>query len=229
MELVALLAVTALLSFALVRAFVAATVQEGAMDEVVARQETLLRFENSLRDVIRRAALSPTTGDPASYFLGGALSIGGSGTEATSVVFTALRYPSDALLGSEATFEEINERYGPPAGMEEISLSMTPYGDAGGRTGLFLRRQTPADGDPTQGGYEELLSPDVASIRFEFFDGREWITAWDTTAQAEPRLPAAVRVIYTYVETPDIERTFVVKLPHSDVTPLDPAVNGGGL
>jgi len=51
-------------------------------------------------------------------------------------------------------FETQQTLYGPVGGVSEISLSTTAVGDAGSHTGLFERRQTPSDGDPTQGGTE---------------------------------------------------------------------------
>ncbi len=227
LEMVVLLAVTALLTITLVRAFAAATVQERNMDAAIESEEIARRFEDDLRGLIRRAVLSTDVDDPASYFLADSVLLGGSGVNAASLTFTAHRAPSDSVTSSEMTFEELNERIGPPSGIEEISLSTTPFLDSGGQTGLFVRRQTPADGDPTQGGYEELLSDDVESIRFEFFDGSQWVGAWDTEAQAEPRLPAAVRIIYVLISDPDEERTLLVRVPYSDVTPRNPAISGG--
>lgn len=226
-ELIVLLAVTALMTFALARAFEAATTQERLIDASIEREQSHRAFEQTLRDVIGRAYLSLDPDETASYFLGGSVLIGGSGTNADSIVFTAVRPASEAVLASGLSFEEINERFGPPAGTEEIALSMTPYVGQGDTTGLFIRRQLPADGDPTQGGYEELLSSNVESIRFEFFDGQNWIGAWDTEAQPEPRLPAAVRVVYTHADDPGNERSITVRLRYSDITRLNPLMMGG--
>lgn len=187
------------------------------------------RFEDRLRSLIQSAFLSTVQTDTSSYFVGGD---GGSESEdgqngvAGGLTFTALseKLPLE-MLNSTDDFTTLNERFGPRGGMTEVSLALTPIGEAPVQNGLFYRHQTPADGDNTQGGVESVLDPDIDQISFEFFDGTDWITGWDTQSQAEPRLPAAVRI--TYNRTDEQEQIFIVRLIHSDVTPANPVTSGG--
>jgi hypothetical protein len=143
-------------------------------------------------------------------------------------VFTARgeRVPSAVLL-SQDDFETNNERFGPQGGTAEIAISTTPVGEAGNRTGVFLREQRPADGDETQGGNESVLDPEVTDIRFQFYDGAQWVGDWDTDETGR-RIPAIVRVIYRIADE-EQDRNLFIKLPLSDVTQDDPVTVGEGV
>lgn len=124
--------------------------------------------------------------------------------------------------------QTLNTSYGPQGGIDEIAISMTPVGNPGAAPGgLYIREQRPADADYTQGGYERVLNPDIHSIGFEFYDGTQYLGSWDSTANGQRHLPAAVRITYTLNAEPDIQHVFVVALPLSDITPNNP-LNGGG-
>lgn len=187
------------------------------------------QFEDKMRRLISSACLSTVTTDPASYYLGGDAAGDTDQNITTSgagLVFTALseKLPAE-YVNSQDDFETLNQTYGPRGGLCEISISQSAIGNAPVSTGLFLRRQTPADGDSSQGGFESSLDSDIDSISFEFYTGETWDLTWDTTAMDVPRLPAAVRV--TYSRTSDsTERTFIVRLPLSDVTPDNPLTTG---
>jgi len=192
-----------------------------------------LLLESRLRALLECAWLSDNETDPYSFFVasvGGSAAAGGGNTgggDADTITFTAADLaPPAAYLNSTDDFETLNELYGPQGGVTEVALSLTAYGEAGENTGLFLRQQRPADGDPTQGGFEEVVDPDVEAIRFEFYDGQQWATDWDSGVAGLRRLPAAVRVFYTL--TGAAERSFIVRIPLSDVTPDNPAGAGGG-
>lgn len=162
---------------------------------------------------------------PVTYFRGlaedGASDLGCARLTWTT---TAPAVPLAALSGTE-DFEAQQQARGPVGGLAEVSLSATPIGDAGGRTGLFERVQRPSDGDPTQGGFETVLDPQVARIGFQFWDGQEWVSEWP--AANPPRLPAAVRVRYTLKGRPDSEvQVFDVPLPASDVDAQKPQNTG---
>ncbi|MEI7576712.1 MAG: prepilin-type N-terminal cleavage/methylation domain-containing protein [Armatimonadota bacterium] len=187
------------------------------------------QFEDRLRTLISAACLSTVTTDPASYYLGGdaagdtdqSITTSGAG-----LVFTALseKLPAE-YVNSQDDFETLNQTYGPRGGLCEISISQSAIGNAPVSTGLFLRRQTPADGDSSQGGFESSLDSDIESISFEFYNGESWDLSWDSTAMDVPRLPSAVRV--TYSRTSDSkEHVFIVRLPLSDVTPDNPVTAG---
>lgn len=186
-------------------------------------------FEDRLRNALGNAYLSSSATDTKSYFRGGpdvAESQPGKTNDPTSLVFTALspRVPSE-LIGSQDDFETLNQSYGPKGGLTEYALGMNPIGDAPVDTGLFLRYQTPADGDPTQGGMQTLIDPDVDSISYEFYNGTSWETTWDTQQSSTPRLPASVRITYHRKDEAN-DRVFVVRLIHSDVTPENPVTDG---
>ncbi|MDR3689012.1 MAG: prepilin-type N-terminal cleavage/methylation domain-containing protein [Fimbriimonas sp.] len=157
------------------------------------------------------------------------VSSGSSGGDADTLMFTAIgRKPSASALASTDDFETNNQNFGPQGGVSEFSVSLTPVGDPQGQTGLILRRQTPADQDATQGGYESMLEPDVTHISYEFFDGTNWDSTWDTFQQTGTRrLPNAVRVTYGLTGEAN-DRVFIVGIPLSDVTPANPATQTGG-
>jgi Tfp pilus assembly protein PilE len=153
---------------------------------------------------------------------------GGSGSGTSTLVFTALGEPTStaAINDPSNDFNQQNQTRGAQGGMIEYAIETTPVGTAQGKQGVFLREQRPADADPTQGGTETLLYPDIDQVIFEFWDGTQWQPSWDTLTQTPVRLPAAVRITYSQGSaTPTV---FVVQIPLSDVTPANPATNIGG-
>ena len=199
--------------------------------DVVARQTA---FENTLRDLFAHAYVDADATNTATYFVSGdsisasapgssGASNSGKGGNDSSLVFTVLgrRLPS-TVLSSADDFETDNDKYGAVAGVTEVQLGTLPIGQpAGGQEGLFLRLQSPSDADPSQGGTESLLSPNVETISFEFYDGTGWVTTWDTTTQGTRRLPSAVRVTYR-LRGANEDRILVFGIPASDVTPDNP-------
>ncbi len=124
---------------------------------------------------------------------------------------------------TDTTTSALNTARGPFGGLSEVSLGTTAIGDAAGQTGLFERLQQPSDGDPTQGGNESLLDPDIDQIGFQFWDGTEWTEQWDTTTMTTQRLPEAVQVEYRLKDdTSKTVHLFVVPIPASDVTANNP-------
>lgn len=202
---------------------------------VPGREEQLsrLRFEDGLIKLIRSAYLSDDAQDATTYFIAGTGGETGGGpsasTGADTLIFTVLGTPPNASFqASTEDFETRNEIYGPQGGAAEVQLSTFPVGDAGERTGLFIREQRPSDGDPYQGGYESVLDDRVVSMSFEFWNGEAWVYEWDTITQGERRLPAAVRITYAFAGEEESPRVLVVRVPLSDVTPDDPLGVGGG-
>lgn len=174
--------------------------------------ESSIYFEDQVRSLLAQcyySAENPTT----TYFNGDSTQGDSSVSDRLTFTVAGNRVPGDAKASTSEDFAERNESIGPVGGVTEVSLSTTPVGDAGARQGLFLRKQTPADGDPTQGGYESLLEADIATVTFEFYDSTTWIAVWDSATNAG--LPSAVRVTYTLTSDPEVERTFVVKIPQA--------------
>lgn len=186
-------------------------------------------FEDRLRAILQNAYLSSTAGDTKSFFLGGedVVEVPNGVNNQSQLVFTGLspRVPSE-LIESADDFETLNESYGPEGGIVEYSLSLSPVGNAPVEQALFLRHQTPADGDPSQGGLESVLDPDVETISYEFYNGSDWVTAWNTTEMNPPRLPSAIRVTYQRVNDEN-SHYFTVRLIHSDVTVDNPVIQEG--
>lgn len=186
-------------------------------------------FEDRLRAVIENAYLSSDATDTKSYFIGGqnvSQSAPGQSSDENQLVFTGLssRIPSEVLESTD-DFETLNSTYGPEGGVSEYALSLTPIGDSPVDTALFLRKQTPADGDNSQGGYQSVLDPDIDTISYEFYNGTDWDVTWDTQTTNIPRLPAAVRITYRRRDD-STDHYFIVKLIHSDVTPDNPVTSG---
>lgn len=82
---------------------------------------------------------------------------------------------------------------------------------------LGLTRVELPDDERTRWGSDSLtlddqhwfaIATEVSSLRFRYFDGREWHPHWDSHTQR--RLPNAVEVA---VSIADIDRTFVIRLP----------------
>ncbi len=212
--------------------------------------ENQISFEDRMRGILQSAYLSSTATDNGTYLIGttagqnpnasstsGGLTVGGQsnvnlnpGQTSDGIVLTiaGTGVPQNYMNVTDTDLANLNQQYGPQGGVEEVAISMTPTGDPGDKKGLYVREQRPADSDYTQGGMESLMSADVQSIGFEFYDGTEYLGSWDTTAGAsQRRLPAAIRVSYTLSNDPDTTHTFVVRLPLSDVTPTNPVANGG--
>jgi prepilin-type N-terminal cleavage/methylation domain-containing protein len=227
LELLITVAIISVLMMGVSRAYVAGIDYDTRMRDGRAEAARIQAFEDRMTELIKHAHLSEDANQTASYFIG---SVGNgqdaqgtvTGGEADTLIFTVagLRVRG-SLLDATEEFEELNQKYGPQGGIAELAISTIPVGSAADRSGVFLREQRPADGDPTQGGYESLMQPGVESMKFEFFDGTQWQTSWDTREMTTKRLPAAVRVTYR-LETEANDRTLTVRVPASDVTVQNP-------
>ena len=189
----------------------------------IATQDQTARVENEITSIIQGAKLTTTATDTTSFFQG--VNSGAQtdlGCDRLTLTTTAPGVPMASQQDATNDFETQQTMRGPVGGVAEVSLSTTPVGDAGGRTGLFERTQRPSDGDPTQGGIEAVFDADISDIGFQFWNGQQWITTWDTTL-GDRRLPEAVQV--SYILTADPQRqthVFVVTVPESDVTQNNP-------
>jgi prepilin-type N-terminal cleavage/methylation domain-containing protein len=181
-----------------------------------------IQTRKTLDTLLQGAFVSTDTADLLSYFV--AADSTGQSTTADGLVFTTLSRPVDGgyIISDSVDSEELQDRFGPQGGLSEVSLSLTPVGDSGDSSGLFLRIQTPGDGDPTQGGTEQLLVPDVTSVTYELWDGIQWVTTWDTINSGSRRLPAAIRLTLEFEDGDPEYLTF--RIPGSDVTAENPIV-----
>ena len=191
-------------------------------------EQDAIRIREKLRGLLSAAFVSDADDDTGTYFI--AENSAGAGETADVLTFSTLGVrPSGAALHSdEEDFNALNDKYGPQGGVAEVSISTTAVGDAGEAEGVFLRLQNPSDGDPTQGGRESLLINGATGLSFEFWDGSDWVTTWDTRTM-DRRVPAAVRVNYT--DSDDRPVSLTVRLENSDVTqanPITQSTTGGG-
>jgi prepilin-type N-terminal cleavage/methylation domain-containing protein len=180
-----------------------------------------------LEQLFKGATITADTNDQLTYFTTGTAD--GDATEVSGLTFTSLpqSLPGGYLLDESDDFADLNTRFGPQGGTAEVSLSLEPVGDAPqDQTGLFLRIQNPSDGDLTQGGFEELLIPGVTEVTYEFWDGLDWVTTWDTQNGGSRRLPPAVRLTLSFEEEDQQILTF--RIPSSDITAANPLTTEGG-
>lgn len=217
-ELLVVMVMTAILAAAIGYAFTAELTMQRLLDARRAEQNRADATEQEITRLLQGARLGNTTAaatttvttpgaaaataatgattDTTTYFIG-TTDNGASAPGSNRLTFTttAPGVPM-ASLNSTDDFETQQDTQGPVGGLAEVSLGTVPIGDAEGRTGLFERIQRPSDGDPTQGGMETDLDPQIAAIGFEFWDGAEWLPTWDTT-QGQRQLPTVVKVSYT--------------------------------
>jgi hypothetical protein len=222
-ELMVVLGVTVILVASVAFAYTTGLRFQAQVPEREAQLRRVERFENRLRNLFEGAYLTSDETDAAAYFM--TLSASGDLANPDTVVFTTLGQPAtNAYLLASDEFEVLNDRFGPQGGIAEVSLSLIPVGTppTESATTLYLRVQRPPDGDPTQGGLERALADNIESLTFEFFDGLDWVTEWNTQTQ-QRRLPAAVRVTYRVVDEAT-DRVMTLRIPHSDVTPDNPIV-----
>jgi hypothetical protein len=52
----------------------------------------------------------------------------------------------------------------------------------------------------------ELLAPEVAALRFEYFDGVDYLTEWDSTAQNAMPLAIVIELTLTVVQEENDDR-----------------------
>jgi prepilin-type N-terminal cleavage/methylation domain-containing protein len=186
-------------------------------------------MQNEITRMLLGAKINPSASDTLTYFTAGTSASNSSVNElgCDRVTFTTTEpgVPYAALASSDDFTTQQNAR-GPIGGVAEVSLSVTAVGNAGDKTGLFERMQIPSDGDATQGGTECVLDMHVSRIGFQFWDGQEWVSTWDTTT--DRRLPEQVKVSYSTTDQPDTVRAFIVSIPTSDIDSLNPDTQQGG-
>ncbi len=222
LELLIVISLIVMITAAVTRSFVMSLDYEQRLREGRQESDRYRTFEDRLATLLKHAYLSANGEDASSYFIGADVQAeAASGTPTESLTFTiaGTRIPS-TFMASQDDFQTLNDRVGPVGGVAEVTLGMTPIGQAPTQEGLFLREQRPSDGDPSQGGTEQVFSQDVESIQFEFYDGAQWLPNWDTRT-GQKRLPSAVRVTYKLTNDEN-DHIIVTKLPLSDVTPLNP-------
>ena len=193
---------------------------------VLQTEQSKSDWTSGLRQSLSCASLSADANDTKSFFVASS-DDATSDLGATRISFTSgYSYIPGGSLDAELTFDDVHETYGPLGGLAEYSYGTVATGDAGNATGLFERVQRPVDADPLQGGFESLVSSDVTEVGFQFWDGSQWLSEWDTNTGTR-RLPAAVKVLYRLTdESSDQLHQFVVVISISDVTSTNPVTQG---
>ena len=228
LELLTALAIAGLLVTALATAFSSTVRYQLRAPESRRTHLASIGFEDRMRALLRQAFVDESETSVDTYFIGRVDEGGGGvGSEAgaTELIFTSLgARPSGFALdvNDDATFEDRNERWGPVGGLTEVRLGTSAIGDSGTREGLFIREQIPPDEDIDQGGFESVFDDRLASASYEFWDGEDWLTEWDTR-NGTRRIPAAIRVSYVLSGDDEEQKQFVVRLDDSDVTTANPA------
>jgi len=223
LELLVALTMTAVLGAALVNAYAAEVQVQQSHERRMATLDRSDSFEREITRLLSGAYLSSTATDQTTFFQG--LATEGSndlGCSRLTFTTTAPGVPPSVLTDTADDFETLQQKFGPAGGVSEVSFSTTPVGSPpAGQAGLFERLQHPSDTDTTQGGTESVLNPQVESIGFQFWDGLEWVSTWDTTTGTR-RLPQAVMVSYHLADSSGTARSFVVSIPGSDVSSQNP-------
>jgi type II secretory pathway pseudopilin PulG len=211
-------------------AFAAGLNLERAQKAHQAEQDHTEQMCARITQMLAGTRLSTSTTDMTTFFIGNSSSGGGAGDlgcDTLTFTTTSPDIPLSAVNDSDDWETQMDAR-GPIGGIAEVAYSTTPIGDSGNHTGLFERIQRPSDLDPTQGGMQSVLAPEVKTIGFQFWDGQEWISNWDTT-QGTRRIPPAVMVSYTTEQSGESNpKVFIVRIPCSDVTTLNPVTTMGG-
>lgn len=226
-ELMIVMAISVVISGALAVAFGGAVSLQRSQEAARAAGERTDVVERTVTRLLAGARLSGTTVTPPTTFFQG-LSDGGVtevGSDRLTFTTTAPVVPLKSLDSAD-DYETQQTSTGPVGGLAEVSLGLTAVGNPGDKSGLFERVQRPSDGDPTQGGQESVLGPDIASIGFQFWDGQQWLDTWDTTTMTPVRLPQAVQVTYRLKSEPGGPvHLFVAPVPASDVSSIDPVTS----
>ncbi len=224
-ELLVAITIVVIATGAVARAFSAGLDYQSRSEKSRDRIDARVRFEDRITRLIGGATLQGAN----TYFIS-PISTSDAGVEqhiadsvlatgSASLMLTSLfdATPVHYLTSTDNDFEHLNQTFGPQVGPAEVAFSLIPVGDAGNKKGLFLREQRPCDSDPKQGGAESDLNPEVQDIRFEFYNGAEWQTSWDSTGNEKGKLPSGIRV--TYILRGDHQpNSFVVR----------PTISGGG-
>ncbi len=188
--------------------------------------------DRQITRLLQSAFLSATATDTNTYFVG-QMDEGGqadeTGCDRLTFTTTSPAIPTPSLESAD-DFETQHKARGPIGGMSEVSYGMRAIGSPkGNQSGLFERVQTPSDADNTQGGMESVLSPQIQKIGFQFWNGTDWETAWDTSTTGMHRLPSLVKVTYTLNTATANSRSdntathaFIVPIFTSDVTSDNP-------
>lgn len=223
-ELLVALALMTVLATALNYGFIAGLDMERVHARRQADTDQTEILEQHLTRMLQSAVLNSDTTDTTTFFVASA-TYSGNDTDLgmDSLIFTtaAPDIPMAAQHSSD-DFETQQRDRGPIGGVAEVAWETTPVGDPGNKSGIYERVQRPSDGDPTQGGMETVLTDEIDRIGFQFWNGTDWVDAWDTVNDTR-RLPAAVKINYTLKKNPNAgTRVLVVPIPASDVDSNNP-------
>lgn len=229
-ELMVALGLMVILAYAISYGFIGALNIQRNQTAREKAQVDLTAVERKITAYIEGAWLSSNAQDTATYFVGTQNGNGGDtelGCDQLTFTTLAPAVPM-AIQQSQDDFETQHRSHGAIGGVAEVSLSTVAVGNPGNQSGVFERVQRPADGDITQGGMESLLTSRMDRIGFQFWDGTQWETTWDTLNQTR-RLPQSVKVSYHIQNAPSQEiHVLIIPIPQSDVDSNNPVTNATG-
>lgn len=211
-ELMISLLIVSVAMWAVVNAYAGAISFERHVSDATARERDIRQIEDELRRLLSGATIGGTNG----VFVSPIPLTSGRSNRSSGLVCTtwSIAPPSRYLQDQDQQFADLNQRFGPQGGQTEVAISMDPVGNVPQQTGLYVRTQRPADSDLTQGGTQEILSDKVRDLRFEFYDGSDWQTTWDSRDANKGKMPTAIRVGYLYGDEKGY-RMIIVRLPIS--------------
>lgn len=226
-ELLIVLVILVILTSAIGFAF-AAELNMRRMQEARRYQTTdaNMSMRNEIKRLLEGAKISSSTTDATTFFIGEAS--GGStelGCDRLTFTTTEPGVPYAAIASTDDYATQQTAR-GPVGGIAEVSLSTTAVGSPVNKSGLYERMQRPSDSDSSQGGIEWVLDMHISRIGFQFWNGQDWVSTWDTTS--DRHLPEQVKISYTTTEQPDAVRVFIVSIPSSDVDSQNPDTQQSG-
>ena len=152
-ELLIVLVITAILASALGYAFTAEMTMQRVEESRRADLDRGDATERRIARLLQGAKLTaPTAAAGQTTYFAGLAENGADDLGCGRLTFTttAPALPLATLDGTD-DFETQQGARGPVGGLAEVSLSVTPVGDAGGRLGLFERLQRPAGRGPDAG------------------------------------------------------------------------------
>ena len=110
-------------------------------------------------------------------------------------------------LAHTKLYQDVNE-----SDQSEIEYFLENNPKKSGTYRLFRREDPVIDDRPDEGGVTMLLAEDVKEFQLSYYDPNrdEWVDDWDTTRTDQSnRLPYAIRLKLTLVDSDGIDRTWI--------------------
>lgn len=124
---------------------------------------------------------------------------------------STLRSVSYFLAGGQGALQEmIGDQFAGSTINTEIQGLVRMGGDR------FTMVEADANGDlETMSAHAKMLAPEIEAVAFEYFDGVEWLTEWDS--EVEQRVPNAIAITIVFKD-PDYPEKSITRETPSDLT-----------